>query len=547
MNFKEFFSQHILQEHIRHTKKGWVVYNHDNTKRLSKFYRSKSAAEKRLRQIEYFKHVNEGYRGSYYDETFKDWGFITPNGEVKRMPKHVAAESGEGHHELASRLGYDSAEDAMRHGLVRFAVKRYTGEAVFQLRNLEKSRIAAAKYINTSIYGKTDIEVFDAAIKNPVWYQEFDNPRTAALQIKNLGAAVGLKEAYLNNVEVGQWGYVVPGEGIVEGTEPDDHITLANKYGFKSDKAAIREGCVRFLVDSNGDVNLEMLNRAPQRKMAVHLLKNGVKAPNKKRVFVDFMTPSGNIAGFKDYETIMDAYDIAGIPDGLVDISEAIPTEHQGVPIAAYSREWGFLKTDGRIAKGTGKDGHLELARKLGFQGETDAILRGFVRYVVDPEGVVSLELVPEQKAKMRAALWLKATPNLNGVVYVDMLNHDGNVVSSQTYKNIDQAVAAIKGYKEEGEEKSITETDFEKFRKKLLQDDWFKTWEKPEKPLEPFHEPGEDDDDEDEEDEPTVPADSSGDVPDFANADGAAGIPSHDGANKNLGVRQGPPFLAAD
>lgn len=38
---------------------GFAVYNHDGTKKLSKTFKSKEAAEKRLRAIEAFKHMDD--------------------------------------------------------------------------------------------------------------------------------------------------------------------------------------------------------------------------------------------------------------------------------------------------------------------------------------------------------------------------------------------------------------------------------------------------------------------------------------------------------
>lgn len=55
--FRQRFKQSNLAitAHIRHEKGKWVVYNHDYTKSLG-HYDTKEEAEKRLRQIEYFKH-----------------------------------------------------------------------------------------------------------------------------------------------------------------------------------------------------------------------------------------------------------------------------------------------------------------------------------------------------------------------------------------------------------------------------------------------------------------------------------------------------------
>jgi hypothetical protein len=40
----------------------WVIYNHDQTKKLGK-YMTKEAAEKRLKQIEMFKHIKKAVKG----------------------------------------------------------------------------------------------------------------------------------------------------------------------------------------------------------------------------------------------------------------------------------------------------------------------------------------------------------------------------------------------------------------------------------------------------------------------------------------------------
>ena len=40
---------------IRSVKGGFVILSEDGTRRLSKVYKSKSKAKKRLREIEYFK------------------------------------------------------------------------------------------------------------------------------------------------------------------------------------------------------------------------------------------------------------------------------------------------------------------------------------------------------------------------------------------------------------------------------------------------------------------------------------------------------------
>ena len=45
----------LLLEHIIKEKEGYVIYNKDKTKKLSKPYKTKKEAIKRLRQIEYFK------------------------------------------------------------------------------------------------------------------------------------------------------------------------------------------------------------------------------------------------------------------------------------------------------------------------------------------------------------------------------------------------------------------------------------------------------------------------------------------------------------
>ena len=42
---------------IRKTSTGYAVYSHTSGKKLSKEYKSQGEAAKRLRQIQYFKHI----------------------------------------------------------------------------------------------------------------------------------------------------------------------------------------------------------------------------------------------------------------------------------------------------------------------------------------------------------------------------------------------------------------------------------------------------------------------------------------------------------
>lgn len=49
----------LLLEHIVKEGDGYVVYNSDKTKKLSKKYPNKKEALKRLREIEYFKNKGE--------------------------------------------------------------------------------------------------------------------------------------------------------------------------------------------------------------------------------------------------------------------------------------------------------------------------------------------------------------------------------------------------------------------------------------------------------------------------------------------------------
>ena len=51
----------IALEFVRKSGSQWFVYSHKG-KKLSKGYSSKAAADKRLREIEYFKHKDEAIR-----------------------------------------------------------------------------------------------------------------------------------------------------------------------------------------------------------------------------------------------------------------------------------------------------------------------------------------------------------------------------------------------------------------------------------------------------------------------------------------------------
>lgn len=59
---------------IRKVKNGWAVYSEKGEK-LSKVYKSKKQARKRLQQIEYFKHKNQKYKRKV-DYKMRDYGEI---------------------------------------------------------------------------------------------------------------------------------------------------------------------------------------------------------------------------------------------------------------------------------------------------------------------------------------------------------------------------------------------------------------------------------------------------------------------------------------
>ena len=42
---------------LRHTKAGWAVYSKKTGRKLTRYYKTRQEAVKRLRQIEFFKHM----------------------------------------------------------------------------------------------------------------------------------------------------------------------------------------------------------------------------------------------------------------------------------------------------------------------------------------------------------------------------------------------------------------------------------------------------------------------------------------------------------
>ena len=57
-DFEKYMNEEIIQETIRHEGSKWNIYSKDGSKRLGS-YDTETAAKKRLRQIEYFKHMHE--------------------------------------------------------------------------------------------------------------------------------------------------------------------------------------------------------------------------------------------------------------------------------------------------------------------------------------------------------------------------------------------------------------------------------------------------------------------------------------------------------
>ena len=121
-----------------------------------------------------------------YYANYQDWGFITPTGVVKRIPKGVKFKNG--HEELATKLGYEGSEDAMRKGLVRFVVTKSDGMLEFQLRNDDKAKKATIKYLRNHAMGRVRVELFNRAFDHPLWTKDFDNPNIAATQLSNMVA-----------------------------------------------------------------------------------------------------------------------------------------------------------------------------------------------------------------------------------------------------------------------------------------------------------------------------------------------------------------------
>jgi len=367
-----------------------------------------------------------------WDQYYKDWGYIKPTGKVERLPKGTIVR--DGHEQLADKLGYDGIEDALRKGLCRFLVSRESNKTLLQLRDDPRIRAAVSKFIDNNATGPVDIEMFDRGFNRTIWHREFDTPRKAVLQMQN---AV---------TEAQQTGYITPdGKIVLDGQD---------------ENTALAKGFIRFTVDSSGDINLTMLNKKPQREAAVGFLKS-VDVEDNHQVYVEFVTSDGNIAGYKDYESIGKAVNtLAKIPDGLVGLEEEIPAL-QEAPIAAYSREWGFIRPNGNITKGgDDPDGHLGLARKMGFQSETDALLKEYIRYVIDQDGNITLEFVPTHAVKYRATKWLQIVKNADGAVYIDTLNQEGANATSNSYENKQKAIAGIAGLKDTKDVKDIIAED---------------------------------------------------------------------------------------
>jgi hypothetical protein len=272
-----------------------------------------------------------------------------------------------------------------------------------------------------------------------VFHKTYTDAKTAALQIRGKYIA---ESAAGHGVQ--EWGFITQRK-VVKG-DRGDHRDLARQMHFSDETDAILHGLVRYVVDANGDINFEMVNKKPQRVATVAFLG----AYKEGHVYVDFSNKEG-IAGYKDYESPKEARALARLQDDeFANLEEAeVPTTHQGAPIAAWSKEWGFIKPDGKVTRGVGHDGHLGLARKMGFQSETDAIKKGYTRYVIDPEGNASLEFVSTREVKYRTAAWLKLQPSVNGDVYVDTMTPDGNNEHSEVVKGREAGVRYINALKE--------------------------------------------------------------------------------------------------
>jgi len=115
-------------------------------------------------------------------------------------------------------------------------------------------------------------------------------------------------------------------------------------------------------------------------------------------------------------------------------------------PISMYSKNFGFITTDGKVVKGVPEEElHASVARRLGFKGqlpEQKAIQAGLVRFAVGDDGDATFQYIPSKSVNRYVANFIKKTAEIIGTVYIDLVR-GGRVFRSEEWP-VDKAMKLI-------------------------------------------------------------------------------------------------------
>lgn len=148
---------HVINDIIKETSEGYVIYSHAG-KRLSKAYKNKEDAEKRLKEIEMFKHMNDSYYNGYGIEKKEDvwqvWKYHTDGRPDERKGGDFVTE--EEAREYIDGLGRSQPKETMKKFEVEFI--RNDEEPMTEI-VIARTRESAVKQVKANYKGEKISEI----------------------------------------------------------------------------------------------------------------------------------------------------------------------------------------------------------------------------------------------------------------------------------------------------------------------------------------------------------------------------------------------------
>ncbi|MCX8009083.1 MAG: hypothetical protein N3A54_05300 [Patescibacteria group bacterium] len=421
---KVFLNERVIQKGGK-----YYLYSKDGSRKLGGPYRTKEQANKRERQVQFFKHLSKRLNEVYLPQKYYYYyGWITPSGKLI-LPEDKT----QSHIDLLPKR-YSSEIEAMDDGYIRFLSEK--GEIYFE------SSLSAFRFIRLGMF----IKIITDGIKNiengiisgefERIFKEEDIPlpekgyvdffphnlnvyARGSLEFLPQLTAIKLKEFLTKNkmiqmseAKAGRrvfdpdwfpskfyfyYGLITPEGDVILPTSIEDQPTHAHiiaALGFDSSRKAMKNGYVRFLVEKDHPMNISLETTHAYIEnvggaVAAEILLRGVRK-------IEEMIMSGKIA---------DKFDLERVPlprhvNVYIDETSSrinIPIENlretlrvmffesfmEGSMFSEYYLYFGWFNPDGEILfpKDPIKDIHYTIIQDI-FPTPKRAIENGWIRFI---------------------------------------------------------------------------------------------------------------------------------------------------------------------